>query len=242
MLRKTLVSRHFVAAMLAILTGAALFYARPFPEDQVFLHVIATRAPHAFLSFRCIYNVCLFTTPYIAFLGILSALYVGTLKFRPRIVAGHLPPYPDPSTRDNLFVVVGEVHNPGRLGPSETPHWLEIPERGLFTGIAILGAVGSGKDEDLVSIARGDSEAWRLTPHAWVTSAEEDVNRVRLMIGERMLVGALVMGDQTWSRPLQRLIVHQADITPIRPALLSDSATALAELANFYIQWEQTQV
>jgi hypothetical protein len=41
--------------------------------------------------------------------------------------------------------VVGEVHNPRHLGPSETPHWLEIPERGLFTGIAILGAVGSGK-------------------------------------------------------------------------------------------------
>ena len=53
--------------------------------------------------------------------------------------------YPEPSTRDNLFVVVGEVHNPRKLGPSETPHWLEIPERGLFTGIAILGAVGSGK-------------------------------------------------------------------------------------------------
>jgi len=79
------------------------------------------------------------------FLGVLSALYVGTLKFRPRVVAGHLPRYPDPSTRDNLFVVVGEVHNARKLGPSETPHWLEIPERGLFTGIAILGAVGSGK-------------------------------------------------------------------------------------------------
>jgi hypothetical protein len=145
MLRKILASRHFVAAMLAIMTGAVLFYARPFPEDQVFLRVIAVRAPYAFLSFRYMYNVCLFTTPYIAFLGVLSALYVGTLKFRPRIVAGHLPQYPDPSKRDNLFIVVGEVHNPRNLGPSETPHWLEIPERGLFTGIAILGAVGSGK-------------------------------------------------------------------------------------------------
>ena len=145
MLRRILASRHFVAAMLAMLTGAVLCYARPFPEDQVFLRVVAMRAPHAFLSFRYLYNVCLFTTPYIAFLGVLSALYVGTLKFRPRIVAGRLPRYPDPSTRDNLFVVVGEMHNARKLGPSETPHWLEIPERGLFTGIAIIGAVGSGK-------------------------------------------------------------------------------------------------
>ena len=29
--------------------------------------------------------------------------------------------------------------------PSESPQWLVIPERGLFTGVAILGAIGSGK-------------------------------------------------------------------------------------------------
>ena len=45
------------------------------------------------------------------------------------------------------------------------------------------------------------------------------------------------MGEQTWSRPLQRLIAAQADITPIRPQLLGDAATALAHLANFYQQW-----
>ena len=145
MLRRILASRHFVAAMLAIATGAVLFYLRPFPEDQFFLRVIAMRAPHALLSFRYLYNVTLFTTPYMAYLAVHSALYVGTLKFRPRVVAGRLPCYPDPAKRDDLFVVVGEVHDARRPGPSETPHWLVIPERGLFTGIAILGAVGSGK-------------------------------------------------------------------------------------------------
>jgi hypothetical protein len=53
--------------------------------------------------------------------------------------------YPDPKKRDELFLVVGEVHDPRRPGPSQTPHWLTIPERGLFTGTVILGAVGSGK-------------------------------------------------------------------------------------------------
>ena len=34
-----------------------------------------------------------------------------------------------------------------RSGPSrrEIPHWLIIPERGLYTGIVIFGAIGSGK-------------------------------------------------------------------------------------------------
>ncbi len=41
--------------------------------------------------------------------------------------------------------MVGEVHHPRKQMPSETPRWLVIPERGLLTGIAIVGAVGSGK-------------------------------------------------------------------------------------------------
>src|SRR6202043_2196682 len=39
----------------------------------------------------------------------------------------------------------GEIHNPRKQAPAENPHWLIIPERGLFTGVAILGAIGTGK-------------------------------------------------------------------------------------------------
>jgi len=145
MIRRILASRQFVAALMGMATGMVLFYARPFPEHQLLLRLIAVRAPHAFESFRWLYNVCLFTTPYIGFLGMLPALYVGTLKFRPRVIAGQLPPYPDPRKREELFVVLGEVHDTRRPGPSEAPSWLSLPERGLFTGIAILGAAGSGK-------------------------------------------------------------------------------------------------
>jgi hypothetical protein len=145
MTRRILASRHFVAALLAMATGAVLFYTRPFPEGHLFLQLIAMRAPHALQSFRALYSVCLFTTPYMLYLGTLSVLYVATLKFRSKVIAGTLPTYPDPRRREELFVVVGEVHNPRRPGPSEVPQWLVIPERGLFTGIAILGAVGSGK-------------------------------------------------------------------------------------------------
>ena len=58
---------------------------------------------------------------------------------------GHLPPYPDPRLREDLFLVIGEIHNARTPGPSPSPRWLTIPERGLFTGIAIFGAIGSGK-------------------------------------------------------------------------------------------------
>src|SRR6266404_1971267 len=145
MFRRILDSRSFVAALLAMATGMVLFYRDPFPEGQVFLKVIAMRAPQALLSFKYLYWVCLFSTPYMIYAATLSALYVFTLKRGRRVTAGRLPPYPDPCKRDDLFLVIGEVHEPRRPGPSRTPSWLIVPERGLFTGIAVFGAVGSGK-------------------------------------------------------------------------------------------------
>jgi hypothetical protein len=143
--QRVLESRAFLAAILAMGTGALLFYRHTFPDDQIFLRVIALRAPEAFLSFKYLYYTFLFTTPYLAYSTLFSGLYIFTLKARRRIEPGRLPLYPDPRTRDNLFLVVGEVHNPRKPVPAKAPYWLTIPERGLFTGIAIFGAVGSGK-------------------------------------------------------------------------------------------------
>jgi NAD(P)H-nitrite reductase large subunit len=106
--------------------------------------------------------------------------------------------------------------------------------------VTIIGAVGGGKNEDLVAITRGESEAWRVLPRSWVLRDQDDVNRVRLLIGERTIVGALVMGDQTWSRPLQKLITAKADITVVRDALRG--LDAMAALARFYRQWEQSRI
>jgi len=50
------------------------------------------------------------------------------------------------------------------------------------------------------------------------------------------------MGDQAWSRPLQRLISAQVDITPIRAALAQGGSNALAQLADYYQRWEQSRI
>jgi hypothetical protein len=143
--QRVLESRAFLASVLAMGTGVFLFYTRRFPDDQIFLRVIAVRAPEAFLSFKYLYYTFLFTTPYLVYSAGLSGLYIFTLKAKRRIEPGRLPLYPDPRTRDDLFLVVGEVHNPRKQVPAKEPYWLTIPERGLFTGVAIFGAVGSGK-------------------------------------------------------------------------------------------------
>ncbi len=165
-MQRALESRLFISAILAMATGTFLFYAHPFPEEQIFLRVIAMRAPQAFLSFKYLYYTLLFTTPYLLCLTLLSGLYIFMLKARQHISPGRLPKYPDPRTRNDLFLVVGEVHNPRKPVPAKAPYWLTIPERGLFTGIAIIGAIGSGKSscamypfaEQILAYKAGDKE------------------------------------------------------------------------------------
>jgi nitrite reductase (NADH) large subunit len=111
---------------------------------------------------------------------------------------------------------------------------------GLTT--TIIGAVGRGRDDDLVGIARGDSETFRSLPDAISAQTGFDVNRLRLLIGEKMLIGALVMGDQTLSRPLQKLIAGKADISPIREKLLARDAKIADVVVDFWKEWNQAQV
>ena len=59
---------------------------------------------------------------------------------------GMLPLWPlSPDKDAGPAIVVGEVHHPVKAVESRNPKWLTIPERGLYTGVAIFGAVGSGK-------------------------------------------------------------------------------------------------
>jgi hypothetical protein len=145
MILRLLHSRQLVASFLAASAGMALFFRHPFPEQNLFLRLMAIRSPVAFGFLKYSYTAFLYTTPFIAFSVIFSGLYIFALKAQANIRSGKLEPYPDPKERAELSLVLGEVHHPRKPVPSENPYWLIIPERGLFTGIAIVGAVGSGK-------------------------------------------------------------------------------------------------
>ena len=58
---------------------------------------------------------------------------------------GALPAWPLSPEQPGPEIVIGEVHHPVEPKEIFNPEWLTIPERGLYTGIAIFGAVGSGK-------------------------------------------------------------------------------------------------
>jgi NADPH-dependent 2,4-dienoyl-CoA reductase/sulfur reductase-like enzyme len=107
---------------------------------------------------------------------------------------------------------------------------------GLTT--TIIGTVGRGRDEDLVGIARGDSETWRQLPDAMVAQGGFDVNRLRLLVGEKTLLGAIVMGDQKLSFPLEKIISGNVDISPIREKLLTPNAKVGDIVADFWTSYK----
>ena len=108
---------------------------------------------------------------------------------------------------------------------------------GLTT--TIIGTIGgSTPDKDTVGIVRGDSETWREIPDAIAAQSNFDVNRIRLMVGEKTLLGAIVMGDQKLSQPIHQLVARQVDISPIRAQLLSPNARVGEIIAAF---WEQVR-
>ena len=145
---------------------------------------------------------------------------------------------------DTLWgVAVAQGRAAGRnMAGSQTAYHKPVPFNvtrlaGLTT--TLIGTVGRGRDADLLGIARGDSETWRQLPDALVVQDDFDVNRIRVLVGERTLVGAVVMGDQTLSRPLHHLVSHQADVTPIRERLLQPGARLGDLIAGFWAEWRE---
>jgi NAD(P)H-nitrite reductase large subunit len=59
-------------------------------------------------------------------------------------------------------------------------------------------------------------------------------NRLRLYVNANHLVGAVVMGDQTLSLPIQQLIMQEIDIRPIRQSLLTPNADLKSILSDFW--------
>ncbi len=58
---------------------------------------------------------------------------------------GRLPEWPASPRDEAPSLVIGELHHPTVPRESERPSWLVIPEKGLYTGTLIVGAVGTGK-------------------------------------------------------------------------------------------------
>ena len=67
----------------------------------------------------------------------------------------------NPRQRAELSLIAGEIHRSLKPEPSPAPRWLSIPERGLYTGICVIGAIGSGKTQAVILPAMRQLFAYR---------------------------------------------------------------------------------
>ena len=145
MLTRIVEVRRLMALAVAAATGAWGLHAYPFGSDDVFLALIQIRKPFVFSAFAYGYAALWFTTPFFLMSLLTSVLAIAVYRRAPAARFRKLPAYPRGERRPAPILVLGETHLPTEPTRSPSPSWLTIPQRGLYTGIMILGAVGTGK-------------------------------------------------------------------------------------------------
>jgi hypothetical protein len=127
------------------LAGAMGIAAYPFPASDPLLGLIRVAAPGLYALLSYAYVTVWFTTPFVVVNVLTAFLSIFVNRHEAAAYAGALPPYPSIAFREELFLVLGEQHHRTSPTPSRDPAWLVIPDRGLYTGVAIVGAIGTGK-------------------------------------------------------------------------------------------------
>jgi hypothetical protein len=142
--------RLLLSLGLSAACGIILNSLYPIVESNALLRLISYRQPPIFRGLVWSYDLFLYSTPFLIFSMMFSLLYVHLYRSEQELAAGILPTYPDPLSRAELSLILGEAHHQLVPTPSANPQWLSIPERGLYTGIASFGSIGSGKTYGLI--------------------------------------------------------------------------------------------
>ncbi len=145
MLRALVEARRIVALGVAAVVGAWGLSTYPFTTADPFLGLIALEAPGVCRALAYGYATLWFTTPFYAASLVGSLVAIIVYRHAPSAAMRLLPPYPEPEARPTPMLVLGETHFDTEPGRAPAPRWLTVPQRGLYTGVMILGAVGTGK-------------------------------------------------------------------------------------------------
>ncbi len=222
-LRTMLAYRFVLSVGIAASAGIVLRAMFAWPLTNPLLHLVEIEKPSLYASAHSGYEAFIFTTPFLVSSMIFSLLYVHTYRSHLEEGAGGLPPFPSFTSRRELQLVIGEVHHPLREEPAATPVWMSIPERGLYTGIAAIGSIGSGKTQALILPAMRQLFGYRAQD------------------GQRKLSGIVLEVKGDLCRQLSRILAgcgREADYIevsldgPVRYNPLNNSLDAYAQAFN----------
>jgi hypothetical protein len=134
-----------IGAAVGAVAGRAIGAPLPPQGGNPFLDLIAHGDPGVHTAIRAWY----YLAPAIAVVlagNLCLAVWRVWLQPLGRIVRrGSLPAWPNSPSDDAPSLVVGELHHPTVPRESDRPSWLVVPEKGLYTGLLVVGAVGTGK-------------------------------------------------------------------------------------------------
>jgi hypothetical protein len=138
-----------IRTLLALVFAAAVgtYGIRTYPIDPAdpFIAVIQLRRPDILQVLTYGYSILWFSTPLYAASLLGSILTIAVYRRDRGVRFTALPPYPSVDARDLPALVLGETHHLRKAGRAPSPTWLTIPQRGLYTGVMVIGAVGTGK-------------------------------------------------------------------------------------------------
>ena len=136
-----------ISAGLGCSAWGFLYRPFPLPGDDPMLDLVLYHTPNFYSWIVWWYYLAPAAGVIVGGLVLISVWRVWFEHWRIGLPAiGALPMWPlNPAKDAGPAIVVGEVHHPVKALEFRNPKWLTIPERGLYTGVAIFGAVGSGK-------------------------------------------------------------------------------------------------
>ena len=156
--------RHLILFLVGLLYAVWHFAYRPLPAllENPTLDLVAYHTPSFYLWMVWWYYLSPLVAVLLAGLILLSVWRV-FFESRSRSLAplGMLPDWPLKPGDPGPGIVIGEVHHPVAIRQISNPSWLTIPERGLYTGVAIFGAVGSGKTSACMHPFASQLLGWR---------------------------------------------------------------------------------
>ena len=163
-----------------------------FPEGDPVAVLVRYHTPNVYAALVAWYYVAPGVAVFIAGQFLISTSRIWFARMGVSLgLRSHLPVWLLSPTADGPAIVVGEVHHPVRAIEIPTPEWLTIPERGLYTGVAIFGAVGSGKTSACMHPFACQLLSWQADnperrPAALVLEVKGDFcHDIRRMLAER---------------------------------------------------------
>ena len=147
MLHGLVAMRGLIAMGLAAAVGAWGLHAHPVDMADPFLGLIEARSPGVFVALVYGYAALWFTTPF--FGGFTRALAVRDRGLSSRSAHSYLDrcrSMSQPESRPAPTLVLGETHFETTSGRAPSPAWLTIPQRGLYTGVMVVGRRRHGEN------------------------------------------------------------------------------------------------